>query len=219
MKNMIVSPSILVCDYLHLESELEKIKSVGCPWIHLDVMDGHFVPNISFGNIFFEKLFKNLDFVKDVHLMVTDPMSFVKKFAKTGADYLTFHYEACKDDDEVDAIIDEIHKYKMKAGLSIKPSTPVEKVFPFLEKLDLVLIMSVEPGAGGQKFIPETLDKISALIDEIVEVRSKALISVDGGINDITGKDCLNIGADVLVAGNYLFSADNFKERYEALFK
>lgn len=219
MKNMIVSPSILVCDYLHLESELEKIKSVGCPWIHLDVMDGHFVPNISFGNIFFEKLFKNLDFVKDVHLMVTDPMSFVKKFAKTGADYLTFHYEACKDDDEVDAIIDEIHKYKMKAGLSIKPSTPVEKVFPFLEKLDLVLIMSVEPGAGGQKFIPETLDKISALIDEIVEVRSKALISVDGGINDITGKDCLNIGADVLVAGNYLFSAENFKERYESLFK
>ncbi|MBR5997150.1 MAG: ribulose-phosphate 3-epimerase [Bacilli bacterium] len=216
---MIVSPSILVCDYLHLESELEKIKSVGCPWIHLDVMDGHFVPNISFGNIFFEKLFKNLDFVKDVHLMVTDPMSFVKKFAKTGADYLTFHYEACKDDDEVDAIIDEIHKYKMKAGLSIKPSTPVEKVFPFLEKLDLVLIMSVEPGAGGQKFIPETLDKISALIDEIVEVRSKALISVDGGINDITGKDCLNIGADVLVAGNYLFSAENFKERYESLFK
>ena len=219
MKNMIVSPSILVCDYLHLESELEKIKSVGCPWIHLDVMDGHFVPNISFGNIFFEKLFKNLDFVKDVHLMVTDPMSFVKKFAKTGADYLTFHYEACKDDDEVDAIIDEIHKCKMKAGLSIKPSTPVEKVFPFLEKLDLVLIMSVEPGAGGQKFIPETLDKISALIDEIVEVRSKALISVDGGINDITGKDCLNIGADVLVAGNYLFSAENFKERYESLFK
>ena len=151
--------------------------------------------------------------------MVENPMSFIKKFAKTGADYLTFHYEACKNDTEVDAVIDEIHKNKMKAGLSVKPGTPIEKVFPFLEKLDLVLVMSVEPGAGGQKFIPETLDRISVLIDEIVETRSHALISVDGGINDITGKDCLNIGADVLVAGNYLFSADNFKERYEALFK
>lgn len=219
MKSMIVSPSILLCDYLHLGQELEKIKDVGCPWIHLDVMDGHFVPNISFGNLFFERLFKDLDFVKDVHLMVTDPMSFVKKFAKAGADYLTFHYEACKNDDEVDAVIDEIHKNKMKAGLSVKPDTPIEKVYPFLEKLDLVLVMSVEPGAGGQKFIPETLDKIASLIDEIVEVRSKALISVDGGINDITGKDCLNIGVDVLVAGNYLFSSDDFKERYESLFK
>ena len=219
MKTVIVSPSILLCDYLHLEKELGKIKEVGCEWIHLDVMDGHFVPNISFGNLFFERLFNKLDFVKDVHLMVTEPMRFVKQFAKVGADYLTFHYEACKDDKEVEEIIKEIHKYKMKAGLSIKPGTPIDKVFPFLAKLDLVLIMSVEPGMGGQKFMPETLDKISALISEMVEERSNALISVDGGINDITGKDCLNIGADVLVAGNYLFSADNFKERYEALFK
>ena len=182
-------------------------------------MDGHFVPNISFGNLFFERLFNKLDFVKDVHLMVTEPMRFVKQFAKVGADYLTFHYEACKDDKEVEEIIKEIHKYKMKAGLSIKPGTPIYKVFPFLAKLDLVLIMSVEPGMGGQKFIPETLDKISALINEMVEERSNALISVDGGINDITGKDCLNIGADVLVAGNYLFSASDFKEAYKNLLK
>ena len=151
--------------------------------------------------------------------MVTEPMRFVKQFAKVGADYLTFHYEACKDDKEVEEIIKEIHKYKMKAGLSIKPGTPIDKVFPFLAKLDLVLIMSVEPGMGGQKFMPETLDKISSLISEMVEERSNALISVDGGINDITGKDCLNMGADVLVAGNYLFSSPNFKESYENLFK
>ena len=219
MKNVIVSPSILLCDYLHLEKELDKIRNAGCTWIHFDVMDGHFVPSISFGNLFFEKLFAKLDFVKDVHLMVTEPLRFVKQYAKAGADYLTFHYEACKDDKEVMAVIDEIHKNKMKAGISIKPATPVEKIFPFLNKLDLVLVMSVEPGMGGQKFIPATLDKISTLIAEMVEERSSALISVDGGINDVTGKDCLNIGADVLVAGNYLFSADNFKEAYDNLFK
>lgn len=212
MKNMIVSPSILVCDYLHLESELEKIKSVGCPWIHLDVMDGHFVPNISFGNIFFEKLFKNLDFVKDVHLMVTDPMSFVKKFAKTGADYLTFHYEACCCDHMVETVIDFIHEKGIKAGISICPSTPVEKIFPFLKKVDLVLIMTVVPGKGGQPFMAENLEKVR----KIKSVRPDVLVEVDGGINAETAKLAIEAGVDILVSGSYVFNGD-VKERISSL--
>ena len=213
MKRPIISPSILGADFMHLADEIEKIEDAGLYWIHFDVMDGHFVNNISVGNLFLKQVSEDLDFVKDVHIMVENPLSVVEKYREAGADYLTFHYEACQDDTEVFEVIDRIHEYGMKAGLSIKPGTPVEKVFPFLYSLDLVLIMSVEPGEGGQAFIDTSLNKIADLREKIDQENVKVLISVDGGINDVTAPYCLRMGADVLVVGQYLFGGDEFEER------
>lgn len=219
MKDIIISPSVLGADFLNLEKEIEKIKDLGVKWIHFDVMDGHFVKNISFGNLFLKRINDKIDLVKDVHIMIENPLQMVEKFAESGANYLTFHYEACKDDAEVFDVIDKIHECGMKAGISVKPETPVAKVFPFLHSLDLVLIMSVEPGLGGQKFIDLSLNKIIALKNKINEEKVSVLISVDGGVNDVTGKDCVKVGADVLVVGQYLFGHDDYQERFERLFK
>jgi ribulose-phosphate 3-epimerase len=219
MKKVIVSPSVLGADFMHFSNEIQKIKDAGMTWVHFDVMDGHFVKNVSFGSLVLRKILKDIDLIKDVHIMIENPLENVEKFAKCGADYLTFHYEACKDDREVFQVIDKIHECGMKAGISVKPNTPVAKVFPFLHSLDLVLIMSVEPGLGGQKFIDLSLNKIIALKNKINEEKVSVLISVDGGINDVTGKDCVKVGADVLVVGQYLFGHDDYQERFERLFK
>ena len=219
MKDIIISPSVLGADFLNFEEEVEKMIDAGVKWIHFDVMDGHFVKNISFGNLFLKRINNRIDLVKDVHIMIENPLSTVEKYAECGANYLTFHYEACKDDKEVFDVIDKIHECGMKAGISVKPETPVAKIFPFLHSLDLVLIMSVEPGRGGQKFIDLTLNKIYSLKNRIDEERVSTLISVDGGINDVTGPDCVKMGADVLVVGQYLFGHEDFKERYMRLLK
>ena len=219
MKDVIISPSVLGADFLNFEQEVEKMIAAGVKWIHFDVMDGHFVKNISFGNLFLKRINNRIDLVKDVHIMIENPLSMVEKYAECGANYLTFHYEACKDDKEVFDVIDKIHECGMKAGISVKPETPVAKVFPFLHSLDLVLIMSVEPGCGGQKFIDLTLNKIVGLKNKINEEKVNVLISVDGGVNDVTGPDCVKVGADVLVVGQYLFGHEDFEERYKRLLK
>ena len=220
MRNFIVSPSILGADYLHLDEEIERIKANGMKWIHFDVMDGEFVPNISFGNLFLKRVCQDLDLVKDVHLMINNPLNKIERFAEVNPDYLTFHYEACKDDAEVFEIIDKIHSFGIKAGLSIKPGTPISKVFPFLHSLDLVLVMCVEPGKGGQTFMDLSLPRINALKSKIIEEKVPVLISVDGGINDRTCGACLDSGVDILVVGQYLFGhKDEYEERYKRLFK
>ena len=219
MKNVIVSPSVLGADFLHFDKEIQKIKDSGLNWVHFDVMDGHFVKNISFGNLFLKSLTKKIDLVKDVHIMIDNPLQMIEKYKDAGADYLTFHYEACNSDKEVFDVIDKIHECGMKAGLSIKPNTPVEKVYPFIYSLDLVLIMSVEPGRGGQKFLDQSLNRIYALKSKLKEDNLSVLVSVDGGINDVTGPNCIDVGADVLVVGEYFFGHDDYKERVERLLK
>ena len=219
MKNVIISPSVLDADFLHFSDEINKIKNAGINWVHFDVMDGHFVKNISFGNLFLKSVSRNIDLVKDVHIMVENPLSMVEKYKEAGADILTFHYEACRDDAEVFEVIDKIHECGMKAGLSIKPGTPVTKVYQFLHSLELVLIMSVEPGRGGQKFIESSLQRIYALKTKIRDEEVNTMISVDGGINAETGENCVQMGADILVVGQYLFGYSNFNERVESLLK
>ena len=219
MKRPIISPSVLNADLVHFDNEVKKIKDAGMNWIHFDVMDGRFVEAVKFEMPLLKELSSKVDLFKDVHIMIANPLEMVNEFKNVGADQLTFHYEACKDDKEVLEVINKIHKCDMKAGISIKPATPVEKIFPFLKDLDIILVMSVEPGRGGQKFMEPSLERIAALRKEIDKVGSKALISVDGGINDVTAPKCLEAGVDVLVVGQYLFGHEDFLARYERLFK
>ena len=218
MNKLIISPSLLGADFTKLNEEVKKVESV-CSWLHLDVMDGVFVPNISFGIPVIKSLRKETKLFFDTHLMITKPIKYIKDFVNAGADLITFHLEACLDNEEVVNTITKIKENNVKVGISLKPNTSVETIFDLLinHNIDLVLIMSVEPGFGGQEFIPSSLDKIKKLKKFILDNNLKTLIEVDGGINDKTAKEVINAGVDVLVSGSYLFKSNDFKKAVESL--
>lgn len=209
-----VSPSILACDFLHFASEIQKVQKGGAEYLHIDVMDGHFVPNMSFGMPIVEAARKATDMVLDVHLMISDPLLYAKRFAQAGADIITFHIEAQSD---VKATIDEIHSCGKKAGLSIKPATDVSMLKPYLKDLELVLIMTVEPGFGGQKLIPETIDKVKQLKELCNQMGVCPEIEVDGGITPNNVKLLTDNGANVIVAGSAVFKSETPEKVIEGL--
>ena len=209
-----VSPSVLACDLSRLLEEVKSIQSAGADMVHLDVMDGMFVTNISFGLPVIASLRKNTDIFFDVHLMIDRPERYIERFAEAGADLITFHYEASENPL---ATLETIRALGKQAGISVKPGTPVDVVYPLIDKCDLVLIMTVEPGYGGQSFMPEMLDKIRALRAEIERRGLNVDIQVDGGINAETGRLVREAGANNLVAGSYVFKETDRRTAIDSL--
>jgi ribulose-phosphate 3-epimerase len=194
---------------LNLEKEVRKLENSSIDMLHFDVMDGVFVNNISYGLPILEQVRKITDMTLDVHLMIIDPIRYVRRFAEAGADIISFHTES---ESDIGETIREIKAAGAKAALAIKPATPPEAVYDYLNELSMVLVMTVEPGFGGQSFIPETMEKVKAIKQRIDELGLDIRIEVDGGINDVTGIEASTCGADVLVSGSYLFKAENMAD-------
>lgn len=211
---MEISPSMLASDFAKLSDELKKIEENGADYVHLDVMDGMFVPNITFGAPVIKSMRKYSGLPFDVHLMIKEPSRYIDDFVKAGADIITFHVEA---ESDMEGTIQKIKDSGVKCGLSIKPGTPVDELYPFINKIDLALIMTVEPGFGGQKFMPEMLKKVRFLKDKIKKTGAAVKIEVDGGIDEETAKIAGASGVDICVAGTSVFNASDIKARINAI--
>ena len=205
MRNYVLSPSILAADFKVLGQEMKKTEENGAAYIHFDVMDGMFVPSISFGMPVLASIHDATEKFMDAHLMVQEPIRYVEAFQKAGADYVTVHLEACED---VKTTLDKIHACGMKAGLAVNPETDVKELVPYMEDVEMILIMSVQPGFGGQKFIPESLDKIREVRAMLNEKNLETDIQVDGGIYVENVREVLDAGANVIVAGSAVFRGD-----------
>lgn len=212
----IVAPSILSADFGHLSRDLQTIRSSGCAWAHVDVMDGLFVPNISLGIPVLEGIRKATDLVLDVHLMIERPIRYAEAFAKAGADYITIHLEADSADNN-HACLKKIHELGLKAGIVIKPGTPAQALDEYLTEVDMVLVMTVEPGFGGQKFMADMMPKLTYLKEKLAALNPECLIEVDGGVDAVTAPICKENGANVLVSGSAFFKASDKEAFVKAL--
>ncbi len=208
MREIIVAPSILSLDYANVSEQLRLLRESKAKWLHFDVMDGHFVPNLTFGPDILKGFKCATQLVMDVHIMVDNPSFIADLFIQAGADIITFHLEAVKGMEECVALCKHIRKKGIKVGVSVKPNTAVDVLLPYLSEIDIILIMSVEPGFGGQQFLAHTLDKVRILRQEIDKYGHDVKIEIDGGINEQTAPLAIRAGCDVLVAGSYIFKND-----------
>ena len=213
-KQILVSPSLLACDFARLADEVQQVEAAGADWLHVDVMDGHFVPNLTMGPVIVEAIKKVTRLPIDVHLMLDHPEQYIKPFIDAGSNLLTVHVEAegLRNERTLQQVLERIKRSGAKVGLSVRPRTIADALQPFVEQVDLVLVMTVEPGFGGQAFIPSVVPKIA-------QVRQwyTGDLSVDGGINAQTGRQCRDAGANILVAGTYVFRAPSYKEAIQSL--
>lgn len=211
-----LSPSVLSCNFSNVQKDLDELKGTKVKYLHLDVMDGNFVPNISFGFSQIKDIRDKNNLIFDTHLMIEEPVRYLERFKEAGSDLITVHFEACSNLDET---LNKIKSLGLKVGLSFKPKTKLEKVIPYLDKLDLILVMSVEPGFGGQKFIENSLDKIKYLRKYIDDKKLPTLIEVDGGIKTFNLKKVVEAGADIIVSGSDIFAKDDIRGQVETYYE